>query len=209
MGTGAVARTTKGRRTRARIVQAAAELMYERGVVGTTLEDVKALADVSGSQLSHYFADKDGLVQAVIDWQADVVVQTQQSMDLGTVEGIRAWRDVVVNQADLAGCRGGCPLGALGGQLAEHDPRARGQIAAGFARWSTALRDGLHHLHTAERLKPGVNPDNLADTVLAALQGGLLLAQLHRDGRPLQTALDTILSLALADADQLAPLCRD
>ncbi|MGH3070312.1 MAG: TetR/AcrR family transcriptional regulator, partial [Streptosporangiaceae bacterium] len=62
--------TPKGERTRARIVDAAAQLIYERGVAGTTLEDVKAAAEVSGSQLSHYFADKDGLVQAVIDRQA-------------------------------------------------------------------------------------------------------------------------------------------
>jgi TetR/AcrR family transcriptional repressor of nem operon len=32
--------------------------------------------------------------------------------------------------------------------------------------------------------------------VLAALQGGLLLAQVHRDVRPLQTTLDTILTMA-------------
>ena len=55
--------TPKGERTRARIVGAAAGLIYERGVAGTTLEDVRAAAEVSGSQLYHYFADKDELVQ--------------------------------------------------------------------------------------------------------------------------------------------------
>jgi AcrR family transcriptional regulator len=39
--------TPKGRRTRVRIVDAAAELIYERGVTATTLEDVKAAAEVS------------------------------------------------------------------------------------------------------------------------------------------------------------------
>ncbi len=33
-------------------------------------------------------------------------------------------------------------------------------------------------------------------TLLAALQGGLLLAQVQRDIRPLETALDTLLALA-------------
>ena len=36
--------TPKGARTRARIVQEAAALIHERGVAGTTLEDVKAAA---------------------------------------------------------------------------------------------------------------------------------------------------------------------
>ena len=32
-------------------------------------------------------------------------------------------------------------------------------------------------------------------TLLAALQGGLLLAQVQQDTRPLQTAIDTLLAL--------------
>ncbi len=50
--------TPKGERTRARIVEEAAVLIHERGVAGTTLDDVKAAAEVSGSQLYHYFPDK-------------------------------------------------------------------------------------------------------------------------------------------------------
>ena len=63
--------TPKGARTRARIVEEAAALIHERGVAGTTLEDVKVAAEVSGSQMYHYFPDKNELVQAVIDYQAD------------------------------------------------------------------------------------------------------------------------------------------
>jgi AcrR family transcriptional regulator len=66
--------TVKGARTRSRIVEKAAALIHERGVAATTLEDVKVAADVSGSQLYHYFPDKDDLVQAVIDYQADTII---------------------------------------------------------------------------------------------------------------------------------------
>lgn len=189
--------TAKGQQTRARIIEAAAALVYERGVAATTLEDVKTAAEVSGSQLSHYFADKDGLVRAVVDRQADAVVGTSQRADLGTLQGLRAWRDLVVTEVGRSGGRGGCPLGALGSQLAESEPRARGHLAAGFARWSAALGDGLRALHATGHLRPDVDPDDLAATLLAAVQGGLLLAQVHRDTRPLETALDTVLALAV------------
>ena len=91
--------TPKGQRTRARIIDAAAELIHERGVPGTTLEDVKAAAQVSGSQLYHYFDDKDALVQAVIDRQADILVSTTERADLGTAGALRAWRDLVAGFA--------------------------------------------------------------------------------------------------------------
>jgi TetR/AcrR family transcriptional repressor of nem operon len=188
--------TPKGERTRAKIVDAAARLIYERGVAGATLDDVRAAAEVSGSQLSHYFADKDELVQAVIGHQAGIIVGNQEQADLGTIEGLQAWRDMVIAEARSTDGKGGCPLGSLGGQLAETDPEARALIAAGFARWSAAIRDGLRALQAAGRLPASTSPDGLAVTLLAALQGGLLLAQVQRDTRPLETAVDTILALA-------------
>ena len=90
--------TPKGERTRARIVEAAARLIYERGVAGTTLDDVRSAAGVSGSQLTHYFAGKDELVRAVVGYQAGTVTGNQRQADLGTPEGLQAWRDMLVAQ---------------------------------------------------------------------------------------------------------------
>ncbi len=188
--------TPKGERTRARIIGAAARLIYERGVAGTTLEDVRTAAQVGGSQLSHYFADKEDLVQAVIGHQAGIIVGNQERADLGTIDGLQAWRDMVIAEAESTGGKGGCPLGSLGSQLAESDPQARALVAADFGRWSTAISDGLRTLDAAGHLSAVINPDDLAVTLLAALQGGLLLAQVQRDTHPLETAIDTILALA-------------
>jgi TetR/AcrR family transcriptional repressor of nem operon len=188
--------TTKGQRTRGRIVEEAARLIHERGVAGTTLDDVKAAAEVSGSQLYHYFPDKDELVQAVIDHQADTIVNNQRHANLGSVKGLRAWRNMVIAATKSARAIGGCPLGSLGGQLAESDPEARALIAVGFERWSNAISDGLRDLHDAGQLPTEIDPDDLAVTLLAALQGSLLLAQVQRSARPVETTIDTLLALA-------------
>jgi TetR/AcrR family transcriptional regulator, transcriptional repressor for nem operon len=188
--------TPKGERTRGRIIDAAARLIHERGVAGTTLEDIRSAAGVSGSQLSHYFAGKDELVQAVIGRQSETIAGNQRRAELASPGGLRAWRDSVIAQAKSSQGQGGCPLGSLAGQLAENDPRARVLIADGFGQWSAAISDGLRRLHGAGHLPDGTDPDDLAVTLLAVLQGGLLLAQVQRDTRPLETALDTVLELA-------------
>jgi TetR/AcrR family transcriptional regulator, transcriptional repressor for nem operon len=191
--------TRKGERTRARIVEAAARLIYERGVASTTLDDVKAAADVSGSQMYHYFPGKDELVQAVITHQADVIAGNQRQADLATAGGLKAWGDMVIAQAASSQGKGGCPLGSLAGQLAETDPHARALLAGGFAQWQAIIADGLRRLHDAGQLPGGTAPDALAVTLLATLQGGLLLAQVQRDPRPLETAVGTLLELARGD----------
>src|SRR5665213_1703988 len=193
--------TPKGARTRARIVEPAAALMHERGVAATTLEDVKVAAEVSGSQLYHYFPDKNELVQAVIDYQADTIVNNNRRA-LGSAKGLTAWRNMVITGARSTEARGGCALGSLVGQLAESDPEARALIATGFDQWAAALSDGLRALHADGKLPSGIDPDDLATTLLATLQGGLLLAQVQRSTRPFETAVDTLLALTIGRSAQ-------
>jgi TetR/AcrR family transcriptional repressor of nem operon len=188
--------TAKGERTRARIVEEAAALIHERGVAGTTLEDVKVAAEVSGSQVYHYFPDKDELVQAVIDYQADAIVNRNRRA-LSSANGVETWRNMVLTAAKRTKAKGGCALGSLAGQLAESDPEARALIAAGFDQWAAAIGDGLRSLHTDGKLPPGIDPDDLAVTLLATLEGALLLAQVHRSSRPIETAVNTLLALAI------------
>src|SRR5438105_12050747 len=177
--------TAKGARTRARIVEEAAALIHERGVAATTLEDVKAAAEVSGSQLYHYFPDKDDLVQAVIDYHADAIVSRNRQV-LGGADGVEAWRKMVITAAKRTKAKGGCQLGSLVGQLAENDPEARALIAAGFDQWAAAIADGLRSLHADGKLRSDIDPDDLATTLLATLQGGLLLAQVQQSPRPIE-----------------------
>ena len=188
--------TPKGARTRARIVEEAAALIHERGVAGTTLEDVKVAAEVSGSQMYHYFPDKNELVQAVIDYQADAIVNRNRHA-LGSTNGVEAWRKMVMSAAKRTKAKGGCALGSLAGQLAESNPEARALIAAGFDQWAAAIADGLRSLHADGKLPSGIDPDDLATTLLATLEGGLLLSQVHQSARPFETAVDTLLALAI------------
>ena len=187
--------TRKGQQTRQRIIDAAAGLIFDRGVARTTIEDVRAAADVSSSQLYHYFDDKPALVRAVIDHQASTIVGNQQQFDLSGLDGFRSWRDFVVQHQRELGCRGGCPIGSLGSQIAETEPEARAAVAAGFRRWEDTIRAGLRQMHALGRLAPGADPDELALATLAALQGGLLLAQIQRDTRPLEASLDAMINL--------------
>jgi TetR/AcrR family transcriptional repressor of nem operon len=196
--------TRRGQATRQRIVAAAAELMFEHGVAETTLEDIRAAAGVSGSQVYHYFEDKQALVRAVVEYQTDAVLDYQGAhLDhLDTMAGLRAWRDLLVDHQRQLQCRGGCPIGALGAEVAETDAAARLAVARGFRRWEGRIRDGLLAMHARGDLPAGVDPDDLALATLAALQGGLLLTQIQRETKPLEVALDAMLDRiqALTDA---------
>jgi TetR/AcrR family transcriptional repressor of nem operon len=187
--------TRKGQETRQRIVDAAAGLIFVQGVAHTTIEDVRAAADVSSSQLYHYFDDKPALVRAVVDHQADTMVGAQETFDFSTLDGLSAWRDFLIEHQGEHGCIGGCPIGSLAGELAETDPDARAHVAEAFKRWEATIQNGLREMHARGDLPPDTDPDTLALALLAALQGGLLLTKVKRDTKPLEAALDAMLEL--------------
>jgi TetR/AcrR family transcriptional regulator, transcriptional repressor for nem operon len=187
--------TSRGQATRDRIVAAAAAEIYARGVTATTLEHIKAAAEVSSSQLYHYFEDRDALVLAVIEHQAQAVLagtEPEQSR-LDSLEALRAWRHRLVAGQRQANC-GGCPLGTLSGQVTETMPDARRELASGFNRWETAIRHGLAAMHQRGELPTSADPDRLATATLAAVQGGLILTQVTRTTAPLEAALDEMIA---------------
>jgi TetR/AcrR family transcriptional repressor of nem operon len=177
--------TARGRATRDRIVAAAAQLVHERGVAGTTLDDVRAVTGTSKSQLYHYFADKSALVRAVVERQVDQVLQAQFPDDdpLDSLPALRRWRDRVIAVNDTVRCAGGCPLGRLASELVDADPAARSAVLAGFAQWQDRLARGLRAIQKRGELDCGADVDGLAAGLLAAVQGGLLLGQATRSVR--------------------------
>lgn len=186
--------TARGAASRARIVDAAADLMFARGVAGTSLDDVMAASATSKSQLYHYFADKDDLVRAVIARQTDRVLTAQEPHlhQFDSLPGLRRWRDAIVERRRQQS-RGGCPVGSLANELADYSDAARTLLADSFRTWESHLVRGLRAMRERGELAAEADPPALATSILAALQGGLLLSRTTRTTLPLELSLDMAL----------------
>lgn len=184
--------TARGAATRARIVEAAAELIRAKGVAATNLDEVRAASGTSKSQLYRHFPDKDALVREVVALQARAVLDHhgQQLQRLSSIRGLERWRDAVVQRTSLTRGAYGCRLGSLASELADTDEAARALLQDSFVRWEGLLADGFERMRADGVLRPDADPDALATATMAALQGGYLLAQVARDGAPMDVALD-------------------
>ncbi len=72
-----VPRTRRGRDSKARIVAAAAGLMYEHGVTATSVDDVLKASGAGKSQFYHYFSSREELIAEVLRHQLGVVLEEQ------------------------------------------------------------------------------------------------------------------------------------
>ena len=188
--------TARGAKTRAKIVEAAADLMFIQGVGATTLDDVLAASGASKSQLYQHFDGKEALVRAVIDHVGARIIQRERDAlgHVSTIRGLHRWRDAIVQRNALRDGAYGCALGSLASEVSDQDAVARQNLALLFAEWQKLLADVLRRVQDAGSLPPDAPVDQLATGLMGALQGGYMLAQTARDVTPMATSLDMALA---------------
>jgi AcrR family transcriptional regulator len=187
--------TARGAKTRARIVAAAADLMYVQGVGATTLDDVLAASGASKSQLYHHFDGKDALVRAVVDHVGERILERERDAlgHVSTIRGLRRWRDALVQRNALRHGAYGCALGSLASEVSDHDTLARQALSRLFTEWRGLVAGALQRLQDAGALPGEVSVDQLATGLMAAVQGGYMLAQTDRDVTPMASSIDMAL----------------
>ncbi len=182
--------TTKGRRTRDRIVEAAAHLMHLQGVRATSVDHVLEAAGVGKGQFYHYFDSRADLEAAVVERFASAQPESAAPDDiLRTWDDVDRWFDVVYALYAETGFRGGCPLGTMASEVADRDAALRERLEAAFRRKCEHLARGFDVMQSTGIMDPGVDALDLAHFVVAVVQGGLVLARVAEDGAPLRTAL--------------------
>lgn len=174
---------------RALIIDAAATLMYQRGVGATSLDDVLAAAGSGKSQLYHYFVDKADLVRAVVERQSQIVLAQQPLINSAdSWAGLDAWVEEILRAHSAPGGPFSCPLGTMAAEL-KNDAAFRPSLDAAFRRWEAPLARGLQSMQDRGELADTADPARLASGIIAALQGGMLLASVHGDIAPLRDTL--------------------
>jgi TetR/AcrR family transcriptional repressor of nem operon len=184
--------TAKGEATRARIIDAAAELVFEDGVARTSLDDVGSSAKVGKSQIYHYFADKSALIAEVIVRQTAGVLAGQEPhlSHLDSWDSWEQWRAQLIREQQENHCSGGCPIGSIANELSDTDEDARLVLVESFDQWHRAFLDGIARMQSKGLIRADADSGALAIAVLAAVQGGLLLCKTRKRTVPLEAALD-------------------
>jgi len=184
-------RTDRGRETRERILDAAAELIHVRGVHGTSVDQVLERSGAGKGQFYHYFENKAGLIRQVLRHQLARGIEDDRPFleSLDTWDGIEAWFERIVRRQEASDFVGGCPLGSLAAEMADQDEDLRVGLADAFELKKAWLVRGLREMRERGELAGAADPEELAGFVLATLQGGLLLSTTLKDAGPLRTAL--------------------
>jgi AcrR family transcriptional regulator len=180
--------TAKGRATREHILRSAAQVLLAEGLSGFNLDKVRRAGSVSGSQLTHYFADRQALIRAVVERQIEVVLDFHRQPSLAglqTFDDLERWAQLNLRHLRKIGYRGTPTYHTLVGQLAKSDAASRDTLAAGYRRWADLLEADFRRMQGDGMLGASAIPRELAVVLIAGHQGAATVAFAYRQEWPL------------------------
>ena len=183
-------KTERGRASRERIVERAAELFAERGIAVTSVDEVLAAAGAGKGQFYHYFRGRDELAAAAVGYRCAQVVAglTEALGGVSSLPGLEQALAAFIAGFEQMGMPG-CPIGTLSTEVSGRNEEARKQAAAGFDAWERLLAGVLERMREHGELQADAEPAALATGLLASIEGGMVLAQARRDMASLRVAL--------------------
>ncbi|MEL6940187.1 MAG: TetR/AcrR family transcriptional regulator [Cyanobacteria bacterium J06598_1] len=193
------------KRTREDILKSVVNTVHRQGLTATGLSELFKVSGASSGSFYNYFRSKHELGHALIDYEwaqlQQAVLEPAASQGEDPVQQV-FWilERLEAKQLSDPQC-GGCLLGNLVVDLVEQDPSFREHLIDVFEQWEAAITQILHQ--AKPRLKPGIKPDILAEQLITAIEGAMLMGKLHQDPAKLRRGFNSarqLLNDALIEA---------
>lgn len=187
--------------SRDRMVRSAATLLRRQGFAATGWRQVIAESGAPwGSQAHHFPGGKEQLVVDALTGAADEYQQMLKHAmsQYGPAEAVRMWTKVGARELERSGWVDGCPIATVALEVAAESEAIGTVCDQAFVSWRKVIAEALRSAGLAD-----ADADDLALTVLAGIEGGLLLTRAARDGNVLVTIgrqLAGVIETRLADA---------
>jgi AcrR family transcriptional regulator len=170
--------------TRDRLLAAANESFRRRGYHGTSLKDVTEGAGATVGSLYHFFpGGKEALTVAAVSASGEAYRQLFETVADAAPDVATAIGDFFEGAAAVleeSGYLDPCPIGTVAREVASTNDAIRIATDLVFRSWIEAVAGRLEVAGLARD-----HAEALATTVIAALEGGFVLARARRDPEPL------------------------
>ncbi|MBV9513637.1 MAG: TetR/AcrR family transcriptional regulator [Mycobacteriaceae bacterium] len=175
--------------TKRRMLASAAEVLRERGAAGVTIDEVLNRSGAPRGSVYHHFpGGRNQILVEALQFAGDSMsIAIGDAASQGPMallhEFVDLWEDVL-QESDFAA---GCPVVAAAISTSDEDPRLSTDAAQIFDRWRAALTRSF----TADGFGPG-DATGLATTMLAAIEGAVILCRSLRSPAPLREVAENI-----------------
>ncbi len=174
---------------RDRLVDSAAELFHTKGLLSTSLADIAKHAEIPIGNVYYYFKTKDELAMAALEKRRQAMNEVYSRLESALDDSRERLIELVrfFDRIKDKYARFGCPIYRLVQDGGEHDKEAVSQAATmvykDFIAWAQKQFEQLGQNELAARY---------ATTLLAGIQGGIVMARANNSPEVLTTEIERL-----------------
>jgi AcrR family transcriptional regulator len=183
----------KGEATRQRIIEEAAPIFNRQGFAGCSMQDLMEATGLEKGGLYRHFANKEELAAEAFRYALarTVKVRTDHLADVsGAVEKLR--RVVKLFVETPSPTPGGCPLMNTAIEADDGNPVLRDLALKGIKDWKSRLSRIVEVGIRDGEIREGTEPRGIANTLIATLEGALMISRLEGNRTALRDAQATL-----------------
>ncbi len=185
--------TTKGEKTRRRIVEKAAGVFNTKGYFGSSMNDLVRETGLEKGGIYNHFASKEELALEAFDYATGTMRERFQAALEGkerALERLFAVIDVLGGLAEDPPVAGGCPILNTAvesdGAHMELKERAREAMSGWLRLIGGIIKEGVRK----GELRSDTDPRETASVVVATLEGAVMLSGLYDDPAYMKRSVD-------------------
>lgn len=169
--------------TKARLLEAAQQLMLTQGYAATTVDAICKEAELTKGSFFHYFEDKEQVAREALERFCATTGQLHRAFsgdDPDPLKRVYCYLDsmiAMVQQPSITGCL----LGMFSQELAESHPAIRKSCCAGFDDWAGHFGAELAAAKAWHAPRAAFDPKELAQHLIAVAEGGMILGKARGD----------------------------
>ena len=193
---------TKAERTRNFIIESTAVIFNKKGYAGTSLTDLTKATGLTKGSIYGNFENKEEVAVAVFDYNCSRVAQlTSQEVNRATtcydklMAYVRVYQTIIKETLQ----RGGCPVLNTATEADDTNGSLRKRAAGAVLNWEGELTTIIKKGILNGEFKTNTNPRKTALSIIALIEGGIMISKVTGD----TTAMDHILSTVETLIDQI------
>jgi TetR/AcrR family transcriptional repressor of nem operon len=183
----------KGEATRQRIIEEAAPIFNQQGFAGCSMQDLMQATGLEKGGIYRHFANKEELAAEAFRYALarTMKVRNDHLAEVsGSVEKLHLAVKLFVERRSTI--PGGCPLMNTAIEADDGNPTLRKLALNGIKDWKSRLAEIVEAGLRDGEIRVGTEPRRIANTMIATLEGALMISRLEGDTTALRDAQATL-----------------
>lgn len=186
---------SKSERTRNFIIESTADIFNKKGYAGTSLSDLTAATGLTKGAIYCNFANKEEVALAVFDYNCariSKITREQVEKEETYHDKLMVYARVYRNVIGKMSAWGGCPVLNTAIEADDTNSPLKDRAAKAIRVWETKLVKLIELGITAGEFKAEVKARQTALSIVALIEGGLMISKVTDDRNSMDSVLNTV-----------------